>query len=122
MKVKSISRYSILIAAIIFNLSAISMASEINKSPIITVPVLKDAHIFADFTDTLPAVVNYYTLATKEQIITYYSQQFGKPISQQNTQNYLTLLYQQEQKMIRIVLSQQENQRQVDIIIESSKS
>jgi hypothetical protein len=118
MKVKKISGYSILITAIVFNLSAISVAGEIIKKPVINIPVLEDAQIFADFTDVLPAVVNYYTLATEEQITTYYSQHFGVPILQENTQKYLTLLYQQEQKMMRVVISQQQNQRQIDIIIE----
>jgi hypothetical protein len=118
MKVKAIGKYTILIAAIILNLSTVSVANETVKNTPVTIPQLEDAQVFADFTNDTPAVLNYFTLSTKKQVTAFYSLQFGQPVSQEKKQDYLTLIYQQEHYMIRIVISEQSNKRQVDIILE----
>jgi hypothetical protein len=122
MKVKDISKCTILIAAIILNLSTESIANETVKKTPVTIPQLEDAQVFSDFTDETPAVLNYFTLSTKKQVIAFYSLHFGEPVFQEIKQNYLTLIYQKAQQTVRIVISERSNKRQVDIIIESNKS
>ena len=72
MKVKDISKCTILIAAIILNLSTESIANETVKKTPVTIPQLEDAQVFSDFTDETPAVLNYFTLSTKKQVIAFF--------------------------------------------------
>jgi len=85
----------------------------------IDIPILKDALIFAEFTDKLPAVVNYFTQSSEAQVINFYQQAFGAADSKERKRNRLTLQYTQGEEMMRVVISQQDKKRQVDIIIES---
>ena len=38
------------------------------------IPYLADAKVFAEFTDELPAVLNYFTLHNEQEIIEFYQQ------------------------------------------------
>ena len=77
--------------------------------------------VFADFSDDIPAVLNYFTSSTEEQIIDFYKQNFGESILQERKRDRLTLTYQKEEQTIRVVISQQNNKRQVDIIVEETQ-
>ena len=111
--------YSLLAGAVLLSLSAVTFASD-EVSPI-SIPMVENAQVFADFTDSLPAVLNYFTLATEEEIIDFYNQNFGESISQEIKRGRLTLIYSKENKTIRVVISQQNNKRQVDIIVEETQ-
>ena len=74
--------------------------------------------MFAKFTDELPAVVNYFTRATQEQIIDFYQQHYGEFLSQEKKRGRLTLTYQHKKQRVRVVISEQNSKRQVDIIVE----
>jgi len=93
--------------------------SAVINNGVIDIPVLKDAQIFAEFSDKLPAVVNYFTQSTEAQVINFYQQAFGTANSQERKRNRLTLQYNKGEEMMRVVISQQDKKRQVDIIIES---
>ena len=80
--------------------------------------MISNAQVFANITDELPAVLNYFTSATEEQIIKFYQQHYGDYISQERKRGRLTLSYQHAKKAIRIVISQQNKKRQVDVIME----
>jgi len=107
------------------NVEPISEKSKQNSTVInngvIEIPVLKDAQVFAEFSDKLPAVVNYFTQSTEAQVINFYQQAFGAADSQERKRNRLTLQYNKAEEMMRVVISQQDKKRQVDIIIESKK-
>jgi len=93
--------------------------SAVINNGVIEIPVLKDAQVFAEFSDKLPAVINYFTQSTEVQVINFYQQAFGAADSQERKRNRLTLQYHQNEEMMRVVISQQNKKRQVDIIIES---
>ncbi len=93
--------------------------SAVINNGVIEIPVLKDAQIFAEFSDKLPAVINYFTQSTEAQVINFYQQAFGEADSQERKRDRLTLQYQKGEEMMRVVISQQDKKRQVDIIIES---
>jgi ABC-type Fe3+-hydroxamate transport system substrate-binding protein len=93
--------------------------SAVITNGVIEIPVLKDAQVFAEFSDKLPAVINYFTHSTEAQVINFYQQAFGKADSQERKRNRLTLQYQKGEEMMRVVISQQNKKRQVDIIIEN---
>ena len=97
----------------------IKETSAVINNGIIEIPVLKDAQVFAEFSDKLPAVINYFTQSTEAQVVNFYQQAFGEADSQERKRNRLTLQYQKGEEMMRVVISQQNKKRQVDIIIES---
>ena len=114
-----INKYSLLTGAILLSLSSVTYASDEMKP--LSIPMVDNAQVFADLTDSMPAVLNYFTSATKEQIINFYSQNFGESISQEMKRGRLTLTYKKEQKAIRVVISQQNNKRQVDVMLEQTQ-
>jgi len=108
------NKLSLLAGAIFFSMSPLALA-DTNSFDI---PMLDNAKVFADFTDDMPAVLNYFTSATEDQIIDFYQGHFGESISQERKRGRLTLTFQQEKQTMRVVVSQQNNKRQVDVIIE----
>ena len=96
-------------------LTTISFAKNAQKETVI--PVIENAHVFAQFTDGTPAVLNYFTSAAVPEIIAFYQQHFGEVVYQETISDRLTVLFQKQQQSIRVVISQQNNQRQVDIIV-----
>lgn len=93
--------------------------SAVINNGVIDIPVIEDAKIFAEFSDELPAVMNYFTNSSEEEIIDFYQKAFGEPLSQERKRGRLTLKYQEAAEAMRVVISQQNKKRQVDIIIES---
>ena len=67
----------------------------------------------------MPAVVNYFTKKTEEEIIAFYQKEYGEPLQQERKRGRLTLNFSQETNNIRVVISQQNSVRQVDVIIEN---
>jgi hypothetical protein len=122
----SFSKFSLFVNTIILSFSVNSYALDSNEANVksatnITVPVIDNAQIFADFTDELPAVLNYFTQATEAQIIDFYQQHYGNVLSQEEKHDRLRLTYEHEDHLIRVIISPQNKKRQVDIIIESKE-
>ncbi len=114
---KIASKLTLFTSAILFSCSFAVLAE--NDESGFSIPTIANAQVFADFSDDIPAVLNYFTRATEEQIIDFYQQSFGESISQERKRGRLTLTYQQETKNIRVVISQQNKKRQVDVIVET---
>ena len=93
--------------------------SAVISNGLIDIPILEDAKVFADFSDKLPAVINYFTSASEEEVIDFYQQAFGESLSQERKRGRLTLKYQEAEKIMRVVISPQNNKRQVDVMIEN---
>lgn len=79
---------------------------------------MSDAQVFADFTDDMPAVLNYFTSATEEIVVDFYQQHYNGFLKQERKRGRLTLTYQQDNHEVRVVISQQNKKRQVDVIVE----
>lgn len=120
MKNKFSKKLSLFVSAILVSFSTSIYAVEDSDASTnsVVIPMTTNAQVFADFTDELPAVLNYFTSATEEQIIDFYQQHYSDSLSQERKRSRLTLIYQQDQHKIRIVISQQNKKRQVDIIVE----
>ena len=114
------SKYLLFIGAILLsfsvNIHALEESEVQNKSVII--PIMANAQVFAELTDKLPAVVNYFSNASEEQIIDFYQQEYNGFLSQERKRGRLTVIYEQEMHHIRVVISQQNKKRQVDVIVE----
>jgi len=114
---KIASKFTLLVSAILISYSFKVLAE--NEESGFSIPTIANAQIFADFSDDIPAVLNYFTRATEDQIIGFYQKNFGESISQERKRGRLTLIFQQETKNIRVVISQQNKKRQVDVIVEA---
>jgi len=95
------------------------VVSKVINNGVIDIPILDNAQVFAEFTDKLPAVINYFTRSSEEKVIDFYQQAFGEPYSQELKRGRLTLQYQEGEEVMRVVISQQNKKRQVDVIIEN---
>ncbi len=84
------------------------------------IPVIAEAKVFANLTDELPAVMNYFTVASEEQVIDFYQQAYGESTSHERKRGRLTLTYQQGEQSMRVVISTQADKRQVDVLVESA--
>jgi len=147
MKVKQAVKHLTLLSIMAIGVSACSSSQDIEEQPVqttvaeepiieetiiedevvhtvinngvIDIPILEDAQVFAEFTDSLPAVINYFTNASEVQAIEFYQQAFGEADSQERKRGRLTLKYTEGEEAMRVVISQQNKKRQVDVIIES---
>lgn len=81
------------------------------------IPYLEDAKVFAEFTNELPAVVNYFTAHNEQEIVNFYQEKFGKAISSEMKRGRLTLSFNHEDKKISVIVSQQGKKHQVDILL-----
>lgn len=84
------------------------------------IPLMADAKVFAEFVDRLPAVVNYFTMASEDEVISFYNENFGEPIGQERKRERLTVSYYTDGIATRVVISQQDDYRQVDVLQEES--
>lgn len=121
-----LNKLSLFVSAILLSFSVSSYAAEANEVSVLTtndivIPVMDNAQIFANYTDKLPAVLNYFTYANEAQIIDFYQQHYGNALSQETKRDRLRLTYQQQNQNIRVIISQQNKKRQVDVIIESKE-
>lgn len=82
------------------------------------IPILEKARVFADFRDELPAVVNFYTKQSEDEIVSFYQKVFGEPVNQERKRGRLILKYQHNDKNIRVIVSKQNQHQQVDIIVQ----
>ncbi|WDE03256.1 hypothetical protein SG34_017850 [Thalassomonas viridans] len=80
------------------------------------IPLTADARVFARFDDSLPVVVNYFTRESEQAIIALYQESYGKPSARERKRGRLTVSFIRENSDIRIVISEQDRQRQVDIL------
>ena len=90
-----------------------------NEQAVFDIPTLSNARVFAEFKDRMPAVVNYFTKSSEQEVIEFYQERFGAPSSEERKRDRLTLSYQVESNSIRVVISEQDNVRQVDVIVYS---
>ncbi|REL35120.1 hypothetical protein [Thalassotalea euphylliae] len=84
------------------------------------IPVLSDAKVFAEFIDELPAVVNFFTMASEDEIIAFYSENYGEPVEQERKRGRLNVTFYLQDVATRVVISEQDNRRQVDVLQESA--
>jgi hypothetical protein len=109
---------SYVIALCFFGLSANTYADEQVK---INIPVVDGARIFAQFDDEIPAVVNYFTSAEESKIISFYNESYGEIVSRERKRGRLTLNYLADMQSIRVIISQQNKSRQVDVIVDKQE-
>jgi len=85
MKNKYSKKLSLFVSAVLLSFSTSIYALEDSDASTnsVVIPMMTNAQVFADFTDELPAVLNYFTSATQEQVIDFYQQHYGDYLSQE---------------------------------------
>jgi len=102
-------RLSSFLFASIFSVSAIAE---------ISIPKLDNAQVFAEFNDELPAVANYFTPSSQEEIVSFYKRQYGEVVQLDDKYGRLTYHFANNSQKIRIAISTQGEVQEVDIFIE----
>jgi hypothetical protein len=98
-------------------ITLLSGFSQANAAEDLSTSVMDDARIFAQFDQEIPAVVSYFTKYTEIDIVRFYSDIYGKPIDSKTIRERLELTFVNTQHNIRIIISQQDKLRQVDILV-----
>ncbi|OUS23264.1 hypothetical protein A9Q98_15790 [Thalassotalea sp. 42_200_T64] len=88
----------------------------------IEIPMVNDAQIFSEFNDKYPAMVNYFTKNTFDEVTAFYSDQFGSPVSEQTRYGRLELKFEHMQQSIRVIVAKQKHHREVDVIVEKKET
>ncbi|MEW6981993.1 hypothetical protein AAD001_05010 [Colwelliaceae bacterium 6471] len=105
----------LLLTLFCLGLSSSAYAKTLDK---IEIPVMDNAKIFAQFNEDFPAVVNYFVKTSEEDVISFYQNIYGEPQLQERKRGRLTLRFAKADQMIRVIISPQNNNQQVDILIE----
>lgn len=112
---------SLVLTIIVFSLSVHTnaIANTVKSvTSIVEIKYLSNAQIFASFTDELPAVLNYFTVSSQQDIIMFYKKHYGDVLSQELKRKRLTLKFNHNQHNIRVVISAQNQKQQVDVLVE----
>lgn len=96
-------------------ISAISLSSVAES--VVSIPKVQDAKVFAEFNDKLPAVSNYYSHEAEQALVEFYMAIYGEPLYQERKRGRLSLAFQTDDNNVRVILSQQNTMRQVDVIV-----
>ena len=105
---------------LMFSCSINAETTDTDKSMMakVNIPVIEGARVFAKFDEQTPAVINYFTTNTEDNVIDFYNKSYGEPEDRERKRGRLTLNYQQDLQQIRVVISQQNKLRQVDVIVD----
>ena len=85
----------ILLTAMLVSLSSITVAND-DKSVLIPTP--EDAQVFANFSSDFPAVMNFFTSLTENEVIQFYQETYGEAIYHEQKRERLTYIYQKEKQ------------------------
>lgn len=94
-----------------------STSSYADETEQLSIKVMSDANVFAKLDDEVPAVVNYFTRNSEEAIIAFYEEQYGKAITSDRKRGRLEKSFIQDDYNIKIIISEQSKQRQVDVLV-----
>lgn len=86
-------------------------------------PKPADAREFTRLDDKLPAVLSYFSRESQQQIKQLYLEQLGQPLTERNRYGQLELHYhssgQHGEQVLRIIISEQRDWRQVDLMVQA---
>jgi len=83
----------------------------------VEIPLTADAKVFAKFIDEYPAVVNYFSKASEQEIIEFYTSKFGQPLETIKEKDRTRVIFMDNDKVATVIVSQQGNAQQVDVLV-----
>ncbi|MDX1676882.1 hypothetical protein [Arsukibacterium sp.] len=108
-------RYSVLLMACTL-FAAVSLSVKANN--FYQVPLTADAKEFARLENKLPAVLSYFSRLSVAELQDFYRQQLGEPDNSMVVHGRVNLYYQLNQQQVRILISEQNDWRQIDIMVQ----
>ncbi|WNO60023.1 hypothetical protein [Rheinheimera sp. MMS21-TC3] len=99
-------------------LVALSLSSALQAADFYQVPIAADAREFARLDNKLPAVLSYFSQKSMPELRLYYLQHLGEPFKAETIYGRENLFFHLDGKQVRILLSERENWRQVDIMVQ----
>tara|TARA_R110002126_G_scaffold33382_44_gene104644 strand:- start:20 stop:349 length:330 start_codon:yes stop_codon:yes gene_type:complete len=82
------------------------------------VPLADDAREFARLEGKMPAVLSYFSQLSIAELQQFYQQQLGEPGRVSLIDGRLNLYFRVDQQQVRILMSEQNDWRQVDIMVQ----
>ena len=95
-----------------------SVSLSVKADSFYQVPLTADAREFARLENKLPAVLSYFSRQTIGELQDFYRQQLGEPANIAIIHGHLNLYYRLNQQQVRILISEQNDWRQVDIMVQ----
>src|SRR5690606_16892156 len=83
------------------------------------VPLPDDAKEFARLDSKMPAVLSYFSQQPEAALRDYYISQLGQPDNEQTLYGRLHLYFRVNNNQVRILISSQNDWRQVDIMVQN---
>jgi hypothetical protein len=83
------------------------------------IPLPADAREFARLDSKMPAVLSFFSQQTESELRDYYIQQLGQPANEQTLYGRQHLYFTVNNNQIRILISGQNDWRQVDIMVQN---
>ncbi|MBV2128101.1 hypothetical protein [Arsukibacterium indicum] len=97
-------------------LAAVSLNA--NADSFYQVPLTADAREFARLENKLPAVLSFFSRQSVSQLQDFYREQLGEPDNSVVVHGRLNLYYRVNQQQVRILISEQNDWRQIDIMVQ----
>ena len=95
-----------------------SVSLNVSADSFYKVPLTADAREFARLENKLPAVLSYFSRQSMAELQDFYRQQLGEPDNSAMVHNRLNLYYRVDQQQVRILISEQNDWRQIDIMVQ----
>ncbi|WP_214000231.1 hypothetical protein [Arsukibacterium sp.] len=95
-----------------------SVSLSVKADSFYQVPLTADAREFARLDTKLPAVLSYFSRQSLNELQDFYLQQLGEPDNSAIIHGRLNLYYRVNQQQVRILISEQNEWRQVDIMVQ----
>ncbi|MAD77242.1 MAG: hypothetical protein CML20_21095 [Rheinheimera sp.] len=95
-----------------------SVSLNVSADSFYQVPLTADAREFARLENKLPAVLSYFSRQSMAELQDFYRQQLGEPDNSAMVHNRLNLYYRVDQQQVRILISEQNDWRQIDIMVQ----
>ncbi|MGI5309412.1 hypothetical protein [Rheinheimera sp. WS51] len=99
-------------------IAALATSSALQAADFYQIPIANDAREFARLDNKLPAVLSYFSQQSMPELRQYYIQQLGEPYKTESIYGRENLFFQVDGQQVRILLSERDNWRQVDIMVQ----
>ncbi|MDP2715294.1 MAG: hypothetical protein Q8O77_10830 [Rheinheimera sp.] len=96
-----------------------SLSSALQANDFYQIPIPADAREFSRLDSKMPAVLSFFSQQTESELRDYYIQQLGEPANEQTLYGRQHLYFNVNNNQVRILISGQNDWRQVDIMVQN---
>lgn len=103
------------VVAMLAGLACFNVAADTTSH--IDIAVIEGAKIFAEYLEDTPAIVNYFSQASEQDIIDFYQNRYGTANRTDTKRGRLTLYFTVDDSELRVIISKQGKSHQVDAML-----